>query len=220
MLTGFRIGRFRMMAAGAPTYKSRLASNAVSSNYLYLCCLKKTLAILLLFIYLFSLAGYSFLFRYLMHRSDTELLQAIDAGSYDKGDVVILKTPMHLPYYTGSSEFERVEGEVEIGGTHYTYIQRRVSNDTLYVACLLNKEKTVLSKSKEGFAKEAAAPAENKKDTRSAGKKTVFGSEYPGPEPGYSFISPYSSAAQKACTLLQKPASGFASSPYTPPDFI
>ncbi len=156
-----------------------------------------------------------------MDQSDSRILQAIDSGAYDKSDVLILKTPMHLPYYNGSAAFERVNGEVEINGTHYTYIQRRISNDTLYMVCLLNEEKTSLSKSKNSFVKEAASlPAENKKETNPNSKKASFGSEYPQPQLNYSFNTLYDLSEKSRTAFAQNLSPGTVSTPYTPPDFV
>lgn len=192
-----------------------------SSNYLYLYRLKKTLAILLLSIYLFNFAGYSFVFQYLMDRSDSRILHTIESESYNKSEVMVLKTPLHLAYYNGNTEFERVNGEVEINGTHYTYIQRKVTNDTLYVVCLLNQEKTALHQSKNSFAKEAASlPADNKKETGPNNKKAPLGSEYPQVQCTYSFTAFDHLSARNRTAFFQKLAPGTISTPYTPPDFI
>ncbi|WP_276481393.1 hypothetical protein [Paraflavitalea pollutisoli] len=49
---------------------------------------------------------------------------------------------MHLPYTANWDQYERVEGEIVVNGVYYTYVKRKISNNTLYLLCLPNNDKT------------------------------------------------------------------------------
>jgi hypothetical protein len=61
--------------------------------------------------------------------------------------------PVALPYQTSHINFERCYGEVEINGVHYTYVKRRVFNDSLTLLCLPNYEKTKIADAGSDFFK-------------------------------------------------------------------
>ncbi len=181
--------------------------------------MKKTIAILLLSIHLFNFVGYAAIYNYFIQQSENKIQRTIDSRAYDKTTVTILKTPLHLPYYSGSAEFEKLTGEVDIAGTHYTYIERKVSRDTLYLVCLLNTEKTALSKAKNECIKETSPlPSDGKKDNPSSTKKSVVGSEYPPTVLEYSFTSNSSANNTIGFKRLSNLPSGVLAIPYNPPD--
>jgi len=113
--------------------------------------MKKLAAITLLTVHLFNLAGYLLFFQYFIHQSDQRFGQQLDSAQYDVSDLLELKIPLHLPYIDNWSGYERVDGEVEFKGVHYNYVKRRVCNDTLYLMCLANKDKSGLLIARNDF---------------------------------------------------------------------
>jgi len=92
---------------------------------------------------------------------------AIDASNYNEADLISIKTKLNLPYYTGSGEFERVYGSVNVNGVEYEYVKRRVQNDTLELLCLPDKAKTaLLSATYELDNLTIGTPATHKKNTQ------------------------------------------------------
>ena len=149
--------------------------------------MKKPIAILLLAVYLFNLAGYSLVFRYFIHQSDQEFVQQLDQNKYKETDLVQISIPLHLPYMQNSNGFERIEGSIENNGKQYNYVKRMLRNDTLYIMCLPNNQKTQLVKDKSNYAGQVNDFASNKKDKESTAKKISLSAEYNNFIPKYSF---------------------------------
>ena len=97
--------------------------------------------ILFLTIVLVNLVGYRWLTGYLQNRANNELEVRLDSRQYDDDDLISIKTPLNLPYYS-STAFERVSGELFVKGVIYKYVKRRVYNDTLEVLCIRDQNET------------------------------------------------------------------------------
>ncbi len=149
--------------------------------------LKKPIAILLLAVYLFNLCGYSLVFRYFIHQSEEQFVQQLDHNKYKENDLLQISIPLHLPYMQNSSGFERIEGSIENNGTQYNYVKRMVHNDTLYIMCLPNNQKTQLVKGKSNYAGQVNDFTSNKKGKESSAKKINLSAEYNSLIPQYSF---------------------------------
>ena len=100
----------------------------------------------------FNLAGYRWLFSAIEKNATTNLEQKISAGKYSEEQLVEIRIPLNMPYYSDKG-YEEVYGETDWNGEHYQYVKRKVSNNTLYLLCLPNKEKTSLVKVKNEFTK-------------------------------------------------------------------
>ncbi|MFT3933594.1 MAG: hypothetical protein QM726_08275 [Chitinophagaceae bacterium] len=140
--------------------------------------MKKTIAILLLAVHLFNLGGYSLVFGYLMQRSETQFVQQLDQHIYKETELVEISIPLHLPYIQNSGEYERIDGTVEDNGIHYNFVKRRIHNDTLYIMCLPNEQKTQLAKGKSNYAGEVNDFNNSKKEKDSPVKKAGPSAEY------------------------------------------
>lgn len=139
--------------------------------------MKKLLAISLLSIYLLSLIGYSLVFQFLINRTDKQFTLNLDAKAYNESDLVEVKTPLNMPYLNTTNKFERADGQIEINGTLYNYVKRKISNDTLYILCLPNFAKTKLCKAKTDYANQSADNPVGKSSDQSALKKISFFSD-------------------------------------------
>ena len=100
----------------------------------------------------FNLAGYRWLFSAIEKNATTNLEQKISAGKYSDEQLVEIRIPLNMPYYS-DKDYEEVYGETDFNGEHYQYVKRKVSANTLYLLCLPNKEKTSIVKEKNEFAK-------------------------------------------------------------------
>ncbi len=114
--------------------------------------MKKYFAILLLTIHAFNLGGYTLLFGFLQQQNNISTTRQIENGDYSDKDLILVKVPMSLPYGTNWKEYERYDGEIEWGGTHYNYVKRKLQNDTLYVLCLPNETQTKLQNAKKQYS--------------------------------------------------------------------
>jgi hypothetical protein len=87
-----------------------------------------------------------------MQRQHATVLEAqLDREQYHDEDLLSLKVPLHLPYVTGSPDYERVRGSIEIEGITYEYVKRRVHRDTLELLCLPNRGKMHLQSAENEF---------------------------------------------------------------------
>ena len=106
--------------------------------------MKKLTAILLLALFAFNTVGFRLFVDYILDKADEKFEAKLDKGSYNKSDLITVKIPLNLPYQTNWKDFERVNGEINVNGTVYKYVQRKVYNDTLILQCIPHAEKTVL----------------------------------------------------------------------------
>ena len=102
---------------------------------------------------LFNLCGYQWVIDYLQRQHDQKLTAQLDKAEYQDEDLISIKTPLSLPYYNASADFERVDGSIQINGVEYKYVKRRVINDSLELLCLPNTEKQKLQTAKSDFFK-------------------------------------------------------------------
>ncbi len=72
------------------------------------------------------------------------LQDKIDEGDYELADLVEMKVPISNPYYSSSPGYERYYGEFDQRGTYYSYVMRKVINDTVYLLCLPDTRTTNL----------------------------------------------------------------------------
>ena len=100
----------------------------------------------------FNLAGYRWLFTTIENKATADLEQKISAGNYNEDQLVEIRIPLNMPYYS-DKEYESVYGETDFNGEHYRYVKRKVSGNILYLLCLPNTEKTDIAKVKNEFTK-------------------------------------------------------------------
>jgi hypothetical protein len=115
--------------------------------------LKKIATILLLGLFLFNWFGYRFITSFLESRADASMEAAIDRNDYSNNSLISIKIPSNVPYYNGTTSFERADGEIEINGLHYKYVKRRIVKDSLELLCVADVQKTQIKKSGENFFK-------------------------------------------------------------------
>ncbi len=105
---------------------------------------------------IFNLFGYRIWFCYQQQRSNQQLTASLDKTEYNDKDLITIKVPLSLPFFTNWPEFERYDGSIEVEGQHYNYVKRKVYNDTLILLCIPNNERTRLANAKTEFEKFAA----------------------------------------------------------------
>jgi hypothetical protein len=115
--------------------------------------MKQAAAIFLLGIFSFNIFGYRFVYDYLAANSDISLQWSLDNNEYDEADLLTIKQPVNLPYYTNSQNFQRLDGEVNIEGTIYKYVKCRIYKDSLEMLCIPHLSKMKIENSKEEFFK-------------------------------------------------------------------
>ncbi len=113
--------------------------------------MKRLAAILLLGILCFNWCGYRLLTAYLESRSDKQLEARLDDNQYDESQLLSIKVASHLSYSNPSLQFERVDGQIEVGGIMYKYVKRRIFNDSLELLCIPNHAAMNLQTAKNEF---------------------------------------------------------------------
>jgi len=132
--------------------------------------LRRLAAILLVGILFFNWYGYQLLTQYWQQRSDRRLEARFDRDEYDESLLISLKIPITgLAYYRSSSEFQRVDGQIEIGGVHYKYVKRRIFGDSLELLCIANEAAMRLQKISGDFFRHV-----NDLQHRTFGKKADY----------------------------------------------
>jgi hypothetical protein len=114
--------------------------------------LKRLAAILLTGILSFNWIGYQLLNSWLENRANQRLEARLDENNYDESQLISLKVPAtHLSYYNSSTQFERVDGQIELNGVQYKYVKRRLLNDSLELLCIPNQTAMRLHSAKNEF---------------------------------------------------------------------
>lgn len=104
-------------------------------------------------ILLFNSVGYRVLTHYLQQQADSRTQAMIDAGEFRPSNLIELSVPLDLPYTTTWTGWEHFEGDIEIDGIHYRYVERKLEEGRMYVRCLPNTEKTQLLTARDEFSK-------------------------------------------------------------------
>ena len=80
------------------------------------------------------------------------MVHQLDNHHYRESELMEVKIPLSLPYMTSWNAYERFDGEVELNGIHYNYVERKIQDDTLYLRCLPNNSKTRLYQARTDYA--------------------------------------------------------------------
>jgi hypothetical protein len=126
--------------------------------------LKKIGAILFLGILLFN----GLVSNYFDQKASDQLVALIEENDYDEASLVVIKTPINLPYYANNPQFERVDGEIVIKGIVYQYVQRRIYNDSLELKVIPNQDRLHIKNAREDFYKLAQDLSNTGSDKKSS----------------------------------------------------
>lgn len=133
--------------------------------------MKKLAAIFLLLVFLFNIGGYRLWYYFEEQRSDEQIVALLENEEYDEADLVTIKIPLYLPYQTNWKEFETTDGEIEVEGTIYKYVKRKVQHGELVLLCIPHHDKMQVNTARDDFFKYANDLAQNTSDknTRNSG---------------------------------------------------
>jgi hypothetical protein len=88
------------------------------------------------------------------NKATLQLEAQIDKNQYEESQLISIKIPAsYLSYYTNSRFFERVDGEIDLGCVRYSFVKRRLFNDSLEFLCIPNFSVTELQAAKMEFFK-------------------------------------------------------------------
>ena len=118
--------------------------------------MKQLSAILLLGIFSFNIFGYRIVASFFENQQNQQMELAIDGNEFPESQLISIKQPANLPYYTNSFDFHRIDGEVNIDGIIYKYVKCRIYNDSLELLCIPNTGKMRIQAAKADFSKLAS----------------------------------------------------------------
>lgn len=104
-------------------------------------------------IMLFNWIGYQVLYDYFLQQSDRQLESRLDQNQYIDEDLIAITLPLHMPYYSDQSEYQRIDGEVNIGGVQYKFVKRRVHSDSVTLLCIPDQQRMKLKEEKDNYFK-------------------------------------------------------------------
>ena len=93
--------------------------------------------------------------NYMQECNDIVLEASLDNNSYEESQLIEVKIPLNVAYQNSTSSYERCDGEIKYKGTFYKYVKRKIGNDTLYLKCINNSNKTTLEVAKNDIFKNA-----------------------------------------------------------------
>ncbi len=100
--------------------------------------MKKTAAILLILIFQFNLFGYQLVISFLQQKQAVAFENKIDHIEFDESELVEISVPLNMPYQQRYTEYERCYGQVDVKGTVYHYVKRKIAGNTLVLQCIPN----------------------------------------------------------------------------------
>lgn len=169
---------------------------------------------------LFNSVGYRVLSHFLQERATLQVQAQIDEGNYEHTALLELSVSMNLPYATDWTDWEKMEGDVQIDGIHYRYVERKLADGRMYVRCLPNTPKQTVLNARDAFFEMAYDINKQTENKKSSG---VFVSNYIGDYDDachqVSFQCPSDLHSTTAAFLAGFIATPLLEGPLMPPDF-
>jgi len=76
----------------------------------------------------------------MQHQAGLQMMSELDRQQYNESQLISIKVPAtRLSYYNSNTQFERVDGQIEINGVVCQYVKRRLYNDSLELLCIPNR---------------------------------------------------------------------------------
>jgi hypothetical protein len=114
---------------------------------------KRSVAILLVFLLLFNALGFYGLLEGWRYKNSQELVRRLDNRQYSPGETIIIKVPFHLPYQLDNDDYQRVDGEIAYQGDYYRLVKQKFENDTLYIVCIQDHESKRINQALADYVK-------------------------------------------------------------------
>jgi hypothetical protein len=183
--------------------------------------LKKSFAILLLATHLFNVFGYKLFFSFAEQMADKQMMASLDQNKYNDNELVQLKVVLNMPYLVNDNSYERCDGQIELNGIQYNYVKRMIKNDTLYLYCIPNHEKTKISNRKNSYAKQNSDNRSGETSSQPVLKEINFFNEYNRNGLTFNFDAYQSSHHQNIISFNNLATlKGFATKHLQPPDLF
>lgn len=134
--------------------------------------MKKTIAISLLLVFLFNMTGYYFVQQYFLGKAHQKMSVALDKKQYAQNQLIELRVPLNMPYFQNTS-FQRQDGQINIKGVTYNYVERKIENGYLVVKCIPNQMSQKIKKSTGDYFADVNGINKSENQKSSSGKTLV-----------------------------------------------
>lgn len=127
--------------------------------------MKKAVSIVLVTLVLFNALGFYGVLVGLRLQSAQNLVDRLDQNNYSDNETITLKIPVSLPYTSGNSTFERVDGEIQFDGEFFHLVKQKLQEDTLYVVCIRDCDSKHITKALHDYVKTFSDRTDASKNT-------------------------------------------------------
>jgi hypothetical protein len=107
--------------------------------------LRKTVAGLLLIIYLFNIGGKLLMHQYFEHISANFFKEQTRKGLYNVNDLTEIKLSVNMTDMTDRSAYQDISGQVQFANASYNYVKMKITRHAIYLMCVPNYETTRLN---------------------------------------------------------------------------
>lgn len=125
----------------------------------------------------FNWYGYQLITNYWQDRADRRLEASLDRKDYDESQLISIKVAVtSLSYYNSTTDFQRVDGQIDIGGIQYKYVERRILQDSIEYRCIPNQMAIRLKDAKDNYfqlVNDLSRNGQDKKTPHSAQYKSI-----------------------------------------------
>lgn len=173
----------------------------------------------------FNWYGYQLVTSFLQDRANHSLEARLDKDNYDESQLVSVRIPLtSLSYYTSSTSFERVDGQIELGGVQYKYVKRRIFKDSLEVLCIPDQSAMGLTKAKNEFFRQVndlqQHNGQGKKSDSHSGASKIFSTDYNKTDDLFAMVKLYSTDLTPSCDQVSIISPAYILTAERPPDHI
>jgi len=127
----------------------------------------------------FNWYGYQLLSAYWQQQADNRLEARLDRNDYDASTLVSIKIPItDLSYYNSTSGYERVYGQIDVGGVRYNYVKRRIFKDSLELLCIPNLTAIQLRQTKNDFFRQVNDLQQQNQGKKNGSTTNDFSKDY------------------------------------------
>ncbi len=107
----------------------------------------------MLVLFLLNVLGFYGIFVGLQFKYAEKANQNLDEDRYSGADVLTFQIPLTVPYYSGTQDYERVNGEFEHEGEVYRLLKQKLYRDTLYIVCVKDRESKKINQALTDYVK-------------------------------------------------------------------
>ena len=118
------------------------------------------------------------MFKYLIHQSDVQIVKQMYDNKFNSAKLLELKVPVNMPTIQDWTEYEHVEGQIQLNNAYYNYVRIKMTRDTMYLICLPNNAKDKLVKANVIMAKNMNDVPLSKKGAVPSSKKAESGYDH------------------------------------------